>query len=495
MAVSVRVSISEVPAERARLSKLPGFVSVGTGSRFHTMDTWGDPYVDRQWGLTRLDAPKLQDSAADGAGIIVAVLDTGVDATHPDLAGRVLPGFDVYDSAGDGRKDPNGHGTHVAGIIAASRNSNGGQGLAPGVSILPVRVLDQTGYGDDSDVARGVIWAVDHGAQIINLSLGGDEANSQLAEAVAAAIRTGVVVVAAAGNGGSLQGGTIFPAANPGVIGVAATGGDDHAAWFSTRGTWVDVAAPGVGILSTWTGGGWEYESGTSMAAPMFAAAVAVVAQGAGISVTDAASRLLSTATEVPITGNDKGDGRDDSTGVGLVDPWAALQGSGPRRLSDRAVVPPAQLPVNVTAPPLELPKLVLPSLPPLLTPALPQQPPTKLPTIPALPGFLDPAKPKIPVEVPTKKVDPIASGSPTARPAPKNSGFKVTAERRPDRSVVVRVRRSGAPVPNTSVTFLVSGVRTVRRTDALGRATFPATFKAVTITQGSTRIVLPSVR
>ena len=499
-AVHVSVPSPHKAREIARLSRLNGFVSVGESSPLHIMETWGDPYVDRQWGLTRLDASILQESGADGAGVVVAVLDTGVDATHPDLQGRVLSGFDVYNPNGDGRKDPNGHGTHVAGIIAAGRNAQGGQGLASGAQILPVRVLDETGYGDDSDVARGVIWAVAHGAQIINMSLGGEEANTQLAEAVAGAIQAGVVVVAAAGNGGALQGGTVYPAANPGVIGVAATGGDDRAAWFSTRGSWVDIAAPGVGILSTWPGGGWEFESGTSMASPMFAAAVAVVAQGAAITPAAAAARLLVTATDVPVGSSSQIDGRDNSTGAGLVDPITALRNLSPRQLSDRSVVPQSQLPVNVTAPTLELPKLVLPTLPPLETPNLPLLPPTKKPTSPSLPNQIDllPTLPRDAVTNPGqsddgKKVTPSPSG--TVRPETGGDGLVVTAERRWDRSVVVRIRRSGLPVRSVLVTFSVGKTRTTRRTDLLGKVTLPATKSSVTVVVGKKRIIVPPAR
>jgi subtilisin family serine protease len=151
-------------------------VTTETDSVVHVLGS-PDPLRSQQWALNQVPFEATW-SFARGQGVIVAVVDTGVRADHQDLAGQVLPGTDFVNPGGDGRTDPNGHGTHVAGIIAAAvANGVGIEGGAPGVKILPVRVLDANGQGYSSDVARGIVWAADHGARVINLSLGGNAAS------------------------------------------------------------------------------------------------------------------------------------------------------------------------------------------------------------------------------------------------------------------------------------------------------------------------------
>jgi type VII secretion-associated serine protease mycosin len=281
-----------------------------------------DTYRGQQWALDTLQAETAW-SLHRATGQVVAVLDTGVDATHPDLAGRVLPGNDFVAAGGDGRTDPQGHGTHVAGIIAAVAGDHRGiAGLADGADILPVRVLDATGSGWASDAANGIVWAVDHGAGVLNLSLTGAD-DATLAAAVSYAQSRNVVVVAAAGNDRNSGDPAEYPAAYPGVAAVAATDATMASAGFSETGADVKLAAPGVAILSTYPValGSFASMSGTSMAAPYVAAAAALVRA--------AAPQLNATAVleDLYRTADDLGQpGRDDEFGAGLVDPVAALR-------------------------------------------------------------------------------------------------------------------------------------------------------------------------
>ncbi|WP_299036761.1 S8 family serine peptidase [uncultured Pseudokineococcus sp.] len=278
-----------------------------------------DPRRGEQWGLDALGAEALRAAAAPTAPV-VAVVDTGVDGTHEDLAGVVLRGTD-YVGAGDGWRDRNGHGTHVAGTVAALvGNGLGGQGVLGRVQVLPVRVLDATGTGYTSDIAEGVAWAADHGADVINLSLGGPESDRVLAAAVAHAVRRGVVVVAAMGNEGLRGSPTSYPAALPEVLGVTALERSLARAPYSSQGSHADLAAPGSGVLSTVPGNRYGGSSGTSMATPHVAAAAAALAAA----VPTAAPAEISAA--LTSTAEDLGaPGRDVATGYGLVDPDEAL--------------------------------------------------------------------------------------------------------------------------------------------------------------------------
>ncbi|MBF2054130.1 MAG: peptidase S8 [Candidatus Sericytochromatia bacterium] len=213
---------------------------------------------------------------------VLAVIDTGVDSQHPDLAAKMLPGFDAITGSNDA-KDEHGHGTHCAGIAAALTNNGVGiAGFAPEVSILPVRVLDARGSGTSADVAAGTIWAADNGADVISMSLGG-RANPKVKEdSIKHALAKDVVVVAAMGNYGDNS--KIFPAAQDGVIAVGATDDANQRARFSQYGTWISVSAPGVNILSTFPTNANNMNrrnygsiSGTSMATPAAAGVAALI--------------------------------------------------------------------------------------------------------------------------------------------------------------------------------------------------------------------------
>lgn len=234
-----------------------------------------DELASDQWALDSIRASDAW-ATANGEGTIVAVVDTGVDATHPDLEGQVLYGTDFVAPGGNGWADGNGHGTHVAGIIAAAKDNGGVVGVAPGADILPVRVIDDNGEGWSSDVALGIAWAVDHDADVVNLSLGGP-ADALITWAVRHAVDVGVSVVAAAGNERMSGNEVSYPAADPGVLSVAATCPDGTSAAFSNYNASVDLAAPGTSILSSVPGGGYESWDGTSMATPLVSGAIALV--------------------------------------------------------------------------------------------------------------------------------------------------------------------------------------------------------------------------
>jgi uncharacterized protein YkwD len=234
-----------------------------------------DPMVDQQYALGRMSVPDAW-TRSYGDGIIIAVVDTGVDFTHPDLAGKfVSRGHDFVNNDNDATDDQ-GHGTHVSGIAAGATNNGVGiAGVGYNAKVLPVKVLNANGSGDMGTIASGIAWAVDNGAKIINLSLGGPMGAAVLETALNNAWAKGAIVVCAAGNTGSTS--PQYPAVYANCISVAATDAADRLASFSTYGPGIDVAAPGVQILSTVRGGRYESWNGTSMATPNVAGVVALI--------------------------------------------------------------------------------------------------------------------------------------------------------------------------------------------------------------------------
>lgn len=232
-------------------------------------------FKDYQWNLPAIETLQGWNITRGVEEIIVAVVDTGVDLDHPDLVDKLVPGFNALDSETEPDDDV-GHGSHVAGIVAA--NVDNGQGVA-GISwfnkIMPVKVLDETGAGSSYDVARGIIWATDNGASVINLSLGNYVDSQFLYDAVRYAYDRGVVLVSASGNDNTGKPG--YPAAYPEVLAVAATDDKDEKAVFSNYGDYIDVAAPGEHIASTYMDGQYAALSGTSMASPHVAALAAMI--------------------------------------------------------------------------------------------------------------------------------------------------------------------------------------------------------------------------
>ncbi|MDB4941491.1 MAG: Protease [Labilithrix sp.] len=308
------VELAEVDPSRiadlvARLSRDGRVEAVEEDSVARAFFTPNDPKYSEQWHMQRAGAEKAWDYAC-GEGVTVAVVDTGIacyDAggfmKGTDLAGtQCVPGYNFV-GKNDVAADDQGHGTHVAGTIAQTTNNGVGvAGLAHCAKLMPVKVLSARGWGTMADVAEGIRWAADHGAQVINLSLGSDSKSPVVEKAVAHAHQKGVVVVAAAGNSGKSVG---YPAAYDGVIAVSATDKNDAIAWFSSRGPQVSIGAPGVGVTQqTICESGknkceqWGVFNGTSMASPHVAAAAAILV-GQGVTDPDSVKAVLE-ATATP---------------------------------------------------------------------------------------------------------------------------------------------------------------------------------------------------
>ena len=233
-----------------------------------------DPGWNLQYGLVAIRAPQGWELSTGTSSVTIAILDSGVDLGHPDLAGKVAAGYDFVNSDNT-PQDDFGHGTHVAGIAAAQGNNGlGVAGVSWGAQIMPVKVLNHFGSGSYANVAAGIVWAVDHGAQVINLSLGGALPSLTLESAVLYAYHKGALLVAASGNGGSAQ--VLYPARYPQVLAVGATNFTNQPASFSNYGPEVDVAAPGENIYSLGIGGTF-IESGTSMSAPYVSGLAAIL--------------------------------------------------------------------------------------------------------------------------------------------------------------------------------------------------------------------------
>jgi type VII secretion-associated serine protease mycosin len=297
----------------------------------------GTPYANQLYPSSAL-AP-----LATGAGVRVAVIDSGVQADVPALRGRVAAGADFLHHDPDGRQDCVGHGTEVASLIVGRAGRDSGfQGLAPGATIVPVRVSEEEdqGGGTSGDrvsfggFADAIDWAVDEGhADVINLSLVTTEGNTPVRAAVSRAIEKGVVVVAAAGNHGRPDdpNPTPFPAAYPGVIGVGALTASGMRADYSQHGPYVDVVAAGDGITAALPGGGLKVDNGTSFAAPFVAATAALIKQRFPDATPAEVARRIEATTDPapggPVPGASPGaDGaRNPEYGFGLLNPYRAL--------------------------------------------------------------------------------------------------------------------------------------------------------------------------
>jgi subtilisin family serine protease len=297
-----------------------------------------DPYYGIQTDLVSIGVAAAWPRTTGHAGVLVAVLDTGLDASNAEFAGRIVPGFNTLTGAAATTADPGptdddaGHGTHVAGTIAAAANNGTGiVGIAPNVSIMPIKVLDADGEGNFGNMIDGMRWAIDHGARIVTMSLGGAlpaTSASMLQPAFDEAHAAGVVVIAASGNDGTTT--TEYPCNFTHVICVGSTSNDGTVvSSFSTRTAALALVAPGEGIASTLPGNGYGYGSGTSMATPHVTGAIALLRSfNPAITADDVRNVLIQTARPLA-TG-----GHNPESGYGLLQIGAALDlvagGAGP---------------------------------------------------------------------------------------------------------------------------------------------------------------------
>lgn len=265
------------------------------------------------WGINKIEAPGVW-KRCNGEGIKVGIIDTGIDRSHPDLKDNIKEAYGVMDSKKT--DDDNGHGTHVAGTIAALDNNIGVVGVAPKAEIFSVKAFDEKGRGQVSDIIDALNWCVEEQVHVINMSFGFNIKSRALERAIRAANKHNIIMVAAAGNSGGNDS-VLYPAKYPQVIAVAASDENDKAADFSSCGPEVNIIAPGVDIPSTYKGQGYKPLSGTSMACPHVAGACALLMSVSGSNAENARSVILNTAKDIGLP--------KETQGAGLVKVSAAV--------------------------------------------------------------------------------------------------------------------------------------------------------------------------
>jgi thermitase len=272
-----------------------------------------------QWNLPVIGTEQGWNITRGKEEIEIAIVDTGIDLNHPELKNRVVSGYNVIDENAE-PNDDNGHGTHVAGIIASETNNKEGiAGMTWYSKIMPVKAMGAKGYGTTFDIAKGIIWAVDHGADVINMSLGNYQPSKVLEEAVRYAFEKNVVMVSAAGNDSSNQ--PTYPSAYPEVLSVAAVDYNGNRANFSNYGDYIDIAAPGVNIPSTYFNEQYAALSGTSMAAPHVAGLAALI-KSANPDLKSSQIMNIIKKSAIDLGEQEK----DNDYGNGLIDVNSALQ-------------------------------------------------------------------------------------------------------------------------------------------------------------------------
>jgi len=287
-----------------------------------------DPAYSKSWALTGIDAPGAWDTA-NGSGVTIAILDTGVDGSHPDLATNMVPGWNIHDNNAD-TSDVHGHGTSVSGTAAmVGNNGTGSAGVAWGAKIMPVRISMPDGLAYTSTIAQGINWAADRGARVANISYG--VSGSQTVQSSAQYMRSkGGVVVVSAGNSGTL----VDTLASDAMLSVAATDSNDIRASWSSYGAYVDLSAPGVSIYAPTRGGGYGSVSGTSFSSPITAATAALMlSANSGLGPADIDAILKMTAVDLGVAGADSyfGSGRIDAAGaVAMARSYAATDSQAP---------------------------------------------------------------------------------------------------------------------------------------------------------------------
>ena len=318
---------ASLPAQAiAALARNPRIAAIEPDGRVFAVDA----ELDNSWGVKRIGAAVAHAGGFRGAGVKVAIIDSGIDYTHPDLAANYAGGYDFVNNDAD-PFDDNKHGTHVAGIIAGLDNDLGVVGVAPDATIYALKVLGADGSGSFSNMIAALQWAVDHQIQVTNNSYGSAQSPGLAVQnAFDNAAAAGMLHVAAAGNSGTCEGtgdSVLYPARYASVIAVGATDSADARQCFSSTGPKVELAAPGAVVNSTIPGGGYEMLSGTSMASPHVAGTAALVIS-TGLADSNGNGRINDEVRQILIaTAHDLGaPGRDTWYGYGLVDAAAAVQ-------------------------------------------------------------------------------------------------------------------------------------------------------------------------
>jgi subtilisin family serine protease len=272
----IRVATADLAQVLANYQADPDVVSAEENRTHQSQASPADPRYQNQWSLSKIGWDLVFGTVTATDSVVVAVLDTGVDPRHPDLAGNVIAGTSILDGS-SGTTDPSGHGTWIAGIVAARTNTPPLEGVAggpsAGVRVMPVTVLDANGRGQDSDIVAGVIWAADHGADVIVMAFSNPGFSQNLQDAIDYAWSKNVILVAATGNDGLDT--PTFPAGHRGVMGVSGTDPSDTLAPFSNHGGSVFIAAPATDIRTTEIGDTYTVISGTSASAAIVARAAA----------------------------------------------------------------------------------------------------------------------------------------------------------------------------------------------------------------------------
>jgi subtilisin family serine protease len=415
-------------------------------------------YAGYQWSMPMIYAPSAWDTTTGSASVIIAVVDTGVDGAHPDLAGKITTGATAgynFVANSTNTTDDQSHGTFVSSIIAANSNNNAGiAGVCWACKIMPVKVLDSNGSGSSYNVAAGIDWAVAHGAQVINLSLGASSGVSALQTSVDNAWAAGVVVVAASGNA---NGAVLFPAAYGNAIAVGSVNSSGVKSSFSSYGAELDVMAPGesvIGALCSCAGysTGYAIGSGTSFAAPHVAGVVGLMISAGITDKSQIVSRLKSTATDIGAAGF------DNLTGWGIVNATSAIAAAAP----PTATVTPAATgtpTATATAGPSSTPTPSATSTP---------VPPTATPTKTKTPVPPTATRTATPTRTPTRTPLPTRTKTPTRTPAPTRTA---TATRTPTAT------RTATATPASSGAALASDLYAV----TWGADTTPPTMTANT--------------
>jgi thermitase len=325
---SLGAYVLQVPSEQAsqilvELNQSPDFLYAEPNHILAAQEVIpNDPAWGLQYNMLAIRAPQGWVYSTGSSAVTIAIVDSGVDMTHPDLLGKIVAGYNFVTSEEDEKNNPSddyGHGTHVAGLAAAFGNNGIGMaGTSWGARIMPVKVLNSSGLGTYANAAAGIVWAADQGARVINLSFGGSAPSSVLEDAVNYAAARGIVLVGAAGNNGSPS--VLYPAAYPAVIAVSATNSSNQRAIFSNYGPQIELAAPGAGIYSLHLGGGYMTRNGTSMSAPQVSGLAAILL---GLPGNASASAVRS---QMQASALDLGPaGWDSEFGFGLIQMDAAI--------------------------------------------------------------------------------------------------------------------------------------------------------------------------